>query len=398
MIRRGDRARATGQLPGAIVHYNAAAKALGNGSWAPLVIDLVATRVTTLQIDLSLNRLRASVPRGSKPKQVFDLVALAKRFDALEAPAKALKTRQRARPFPALVSTCEALGIGAGMILRLMQLLRRAEVDFARACDAMALLISRTRTATKALESQLKALQEAPSSLRSRVDLLDTELFLLGSRIRSKKAPISVARVSRHAALPVALRGRPRGHEAPGVPLRTAAGLRKLSVLLGPRRTVLVISACHRDRRWMKALSKLAVDYRHIGLAVGATAVRTCKRQRDERGYWLGGAELPWALEAPPDSVVVFDAKGAVLWRQKLRNIAHAGDVVRAWLVRRWPAFARAQRHGAPPQPPALVRQLAHLERRLIVERNANGAVRSRWPSARRRSPRGRPRYSSGWR
>jgi hypothetical protein len=208
--------------------------------------------------------------------------------------------------------------------------------------------------------AQLSAFTRAFERARTQL-----ERWTKGGRTRK----LMVSEVRRRAVLPVVLRGTPRGGEAAGVPLRTSAGLRKLSALLGKRRTLLVVSACHRDRRWLKALSKLAVAYHHIGLKVGAAAVHPCNVENAGRGYWLAGLELPWALEAQPDSVVVLDDKGAVLWRQKLADIGHAADAASAWLADNWAAFARAQRRGALPPTAALAKKLEKLHRRLLVMR-----------------------------
>jgi hypothetical protein len=177
----------------------------------------------------------------------------------------------------------------------------------------------------------------------------------------SASAVLRIRSVRRVGLVPAALRGTPRGREALALPLRTSTGLRPLSALLGKRRTLLVISRCHHERGWMAVLGQLAEGYRRIGLKVAAVAVRRCPSVVAERGFWRAGPLLPWALEAPPDSVVVLDASGAVLWRQRLRAIGDAALTATAWLEANWPAFAQAKRRGAPLPQAALARKLAKL-------------------------------------
>lgn len=234
------------------------------------------------------------------------------------------------------------------------------------------LLLPKVASYQRAALAQLDVLEEVfarfpriSTPLRPSLTRLRSAILHLWYRRLTSRLGLAVMRAKRTVLLPLALRGVPRGSEARSTPLHTHIGLKPLSALLGRRRTVVVLSQCYQARSWMKKLAQMAERYRHIGLRVGAAAVTRCNSAADERGFWLAGPSLLWALQAKRGSVVVLDSQGSVLWRQTLRRVDDAADAVTAWLTDHWSAFELASRRGLPPLQNALRLKLSSLRKRI---------------------------------
>ena len=192
---------------------------------------------------------------------------------------------------------------------------------------------------------------------------------------------LRVVKVERLAALPIALRGPARGEEAAKLPVRSSIGLSKLSLLLGRRRTLVLLTSCPDDRRWVAPWVAMSQRYGWMGLKVGALMLTSCKskqRHQAARGLWRAGPTMAWALGVQPPAAVLLDGRGAVLWRQQLRSLREGVDAATAWMEQNWTSFAAARKSGPPAPASALVKKLTRLEsaaRALILAKRGSKAL-----------------------